>query len=72
MRMTAQVFWGGECWVEQIYQRPDGRYTDPRPPNSHFCLEDYDRAELIGKTRVEIKVEDEDLATLTAPGQSFE
>ena len=45
----------------------DGRETDIFPPTSPFCVED--RGELIGKSKVELKLED--LSELRVPGQSF-
>lgn len=58
-----------DCAADQVYRRPDGRYTDLYPPNTDFCIEGEGRAEFIGKARVDLKLED--LDELHAPGQSF-
>ena len=58
-----------DCWTDQVYRGADGRLTDLYPPDQHFCIESEGRAELIGKAKVELKLED--LDELRAPGQSF-
>jgi hypothetical protein len=62
------IFWN-DCWTDSSYRGADGRYTDLRPPDYGFCIESDGRAELIGKTKVELKLED--LTELQSPGQSF-
>src|SRR5262249_35447048 len=59
-----------ECWTDQVYRGPDGRYTDLRPPDYQFCLEEEGRAELIGKRKVELSLND--LSSLGAPGAWLE
>lgn len=59
--------WPAFC-SEQTTHHPDPRAPDMWLPNAPFCVED--RGELIGKRKVEIKLED--LAELTAAGQSRE
>jgi hypothetical protein len=55
------------CYTDQVYRRPDGQYTDLRRPDFDFCIEEEDRAELIGKENVELTLND--LAELQEPGQ---
>lgn len=63
----------GESWpsicTTNIPLPPDPRASGPDiwPPNKSFCVED--RGELIGKTKVELKLED--LGDLDTPGDSF-
>jgi hypothetical protein len=60
-------WWPNIC-AENPASPPDPRASGPDlwPPNKHFCVQD--TGSLIGKRKVELKVED--LAELTAPGQS--
>jgi hypothetical protein len=50
--------WGDDCWTDQLYRGPDGQYTDLYPANYQFCLESEGRAELIGKKKVELSLDD--------------
>lgn len=61
-----------DCWTDQVHRGVDGRLTDLYPPDMDFCIESEGRAELIGKRKVELTLEDlDELQTGQSSTKSF-